>query len=171
MRSSAEGDYVEYLTARLGRLHRAAYLLCGDADRADDVVQVTAVALYKHWEAARKAVNIDAFVHRILVRSHLHERRLRWSRVPLAATVPDRIAAADHDIAEGAELRDALAALPAGQRAVLVLRFFCDIWIADTAVALRCFEGTVKSQAALGLPTLRYLLAPAPSIDGEQKLT
>jgi RNA polymerase sigma factor (sigma-70 family) len=87
-------------------------------------------------------------VRRILVRRYLDERRLRWSRAQLHVSVPDVAvdAAADHQIAERDELLTALRALPKGQRAVLVLRFLNDLSVSETAEAMGCSEGNVKSQ-------------------------
>jgi DNA-directed RNA polymerase specialized sigma24 family protein len=90
MRSDGEAEYVDYMTVRLPVLRRAAYLLlCGDGHRADDLVQATAMALYRHWERARAADNTDAYVHRVLVRKFLAERRLRWARVRLMSEPPE----------------------------------------------------------------------------------
>ena len=68
MRTADEEQYVEYVTARLPGLRRTAYLLCGDAHRADDVVQATITKLFLHWRRAREAENLDGYVHAILVR-------------------------------------------------------------------------------------------------------
>lgn len=162
MRPDQEREYIEYVTGRLPRLHRTAYLLCGDAHRADDIVQATLTALYTHWKRVTAAENIDGYVHSILVRRYLDERRLRWSRVSLgevpahAATVDP----ADHGLAERDALMTALRALPKGQRAVVVLRYFDDLTVEATAAALRCSTGNVKSQCARGLAALRAALGP-----------
>jgi RNA polymerase sigma-70 factor (sigma-E family) len=164
MRSESEREYVEYVSARLPRLHRTAYLLCGDADRADDVVQATITSLYLHWRRASAADNLDGYVHRILVRRYLDERRRPWSGVVLTADAPDRAASADHSVEDRDTVTAALRRLPKGQRAVLVLRYFCDLTIEDTAAALGCSAGNVKSQSARGLAALRQILgAPLPT--------
>src|SRR5258708_678970 len=75
MDSDIDRDYVEYVSTRLPVLHRAAYLLCGDGHHADDIVQSTLLALYRHWRRARAADNTDAYVQRMLVRKFLDERR------------------------------------------------------------------------------------------------
>jgi RNA polymerase sigma-70 factor (sigma-E family) len=158
MRPELEREYVEYVSGRLPRLHRTAYLLCGDAHRAEDIVQATLTALYAHWKRAARADNIDGYVHRILVRRYLDERRLRWSRVQLG-DLPDRPAA---EPASGLEDRDelltALRALPKGQRAVIVLRYLSDLSVEQTAEALGRSAGNVKSQCSRGLATLRELM-------------
>jgi DNA-directed RNA polymerase specialized sigma24 family protein len=80
-------------------------------------------------------------------------------RVSLTGTVTDAPAAAvDHDA--GLDLRAAVAALPARQRATLVLRFYCDLNVDQCAEILGCSPGTVKSQTARALDTVRRALGP-----------
>ena len=163
MRPELQREYVEYVRGRLPRLHRAAYLLCGDPHRADDIVQATLTALYVNWKRAAAADNLDGYVHRILVRRYLDDRRLRWSKVRLTDLLPEdgTAAPADHRVADRDELVTALRALPKGQRAVLVLRFLVDLSVEDTAQALDCSAGNVKSQSARGLTALRGHLSGA----------
>jgi RNA polymerase sigma factor (sigma-70 family) len=103
----------------------------------------------------------DAYARAIVVREFLSERRTGWARlVSLGAALPDRPSAvADHDAA--LDVRSALATLPPGQRATLVLRFYCDLNVDQAAHALGCSAGTVKSQTAKGLDALRRALEPA----------
>jgi RNA polymerase sigma-70 factor (sigma-E family) len=158
MRQDDERECVDYLTASLPRLHRTAYLLCGDGDHADDIVQSTAVALYQHWRRVRAADNVDAYVHRMLVRKYLDTKRLAWSRVLLTDRAPERPAPGGSTVEDRDELDAALARLPPGQRAVLVLRYYADLSVEDTAAALGCSSGNVKSQASRGLAALRELV-------------
>ncbi|MFG1603725.1 SigE family RNA polymerase sigma factor [Actinoplanes sp. NPDC049265] len=160
MRAELERQYEEFVRGRLARLHRTAYLLCGDGHRADDIVQATLTALYVNWKKAASADNIDGFTHRILVRRYLDERRLRWSRVRLG-DVPDRTAGgagAEQRMGDRDELMAALRKLPKGQRAVIVLRYFDDLSVEATAEALNCSVGNVKSQCSRGLAALREAL-------------
>ena len=158
MRPELEREYVEYVSGRIPSLHRTAYMLCGDAHRADDIVQATLAALYVGWKRAVGADNIDGYVHRILVRRYVDERRLRWSRVRLGEAQPDMVAAADHGIDERDELVTALRSLPKGQRVVVVLRFLNDLSVEATAETLGCSVGNVKSQCSRGLAALRAAL-------------
>ena len=80
MSQSAEDEYVRFLSSRLPRLHRAAYLLCGDRHRAEDIVQATALNLFLKWRQASAADNVDGYLHRMLVREFLGQRRVRWAR-------------------------------------------------------------------------------------------
>jgi RNA polymerase sigma-70 factor (sigma-E family) len=156
---SADDEYVRFLSSRLPRLHRAAYLLCGDRHRAEDIVQATALNLFLKWRHASAADNMDGYLHRMLVREFLGQRRVRWARVLLTDRLPDRPVVPPESVENRDAVLTGLAKLPAGQRAVLVLRFFSDLSVAETAAALNCSEGNVKSQAARGLATLRKLMS------------
>src|SRR5450432_759527 len=141
-------------------LRRVAYLLSQDWDRADDLVQATITQLYVHWARARAADHIDAYARTILVREFLSERRSAWARrVNLDGRVPETPSRAiDHEAL--LDLRAALAAVPSRQRATLVLRFSCDLNVEQAARILGCSAGTVKSQTAKGLESLRRTLGP-----------
>ena len=170
MRSDQEKEYTAYVSGRLHHLHRTAYLLCGDTHRADDIVQATLTALYVQWKRVTAADNVDGYVHKILIRRYLDERRLRWARVRLGET-PAHVAsveAAERGIVERDELITALRALPKGQRAVVVLRYFGDLSVEATAEALKCSVGNVKSQCARGLATLRAALPPQGQVSTGQ---
>jgi RNA polymerase sigma-70 factor (sigma-E family) len=158
MRAEAERDYIEYMRARLHHLHRTAYLLCGDAHFAEDLVQSTALALYRKWHRVQAADNIDAYVRRVLVNEFLGERRRPWSRVVLVDRTPEQAAPESLSGEERQGLRAALTQLPPRRRAVLVLRYLCDLSVEETAGVLGCSTGTVKSQAARGLATMRKWL-------------
>ena len=160
MSRSRDAEYTEYVAARLSSLRRLAAVLCDDWQRADDLVQATLIKLYVHWGRVRAADHADAYARAVLVREFVHERRSNWvKRVSLSGTVTDAPAAAvDHDA--GLDLRAAVAALPARQRATLVLRFYCDLNVDQCAEILGCSPGTVKSQTARALDTVRRALGP-----------
>jgi RNA polymerase sigma-70 factor (sigma-E family) len=155
-------EYVEYVSARLARWHRAAYLLCGDEHRADDLVQTTVTKLYVHWERARSAENLDGYVHRMLVRSYIDERRMAWSKVWLMSSTPDQGDPGDTGVEDRDMVVRALAELPKGQRTVLVMRFLCDMPVESVAAAMRCSTGNVKAQTSRGLAFLRERLGAVP---------
>lgn len=150
--------YREYVGGRLDQLRRTAYLLCGDWHTADDLVSTALVKLFKHWSRVSAMDNIDAYARRVLLRAWLDERRRPWRRERSHAEMPEPTARAGHDVADRLAILALLAELPARRRAVLVLRFFCDLSVEDTAEALGCTAGTVKSQTARGLDALRTRL-------------
>ena len=158
MSAEEDGEYAEYVSAALDRLRRTAFLLCGDAHRADDIVQAALVDAYLRWGKIRAVGNIDGYVHRILVRRYLDETRRGWARVLLTWRAPDAAAPAGPSVEDAHAVQAALMRMPHGQRSVLVLRFICDMSVQDTAEALRCSAGNVKSQTSRGLDALRDLL-------------
>jgi len=154
-----EAEYVDYVTAKVSWLRRTAFLLCQDWYAADDITQVAITRLYVNWSRARAAGNLDAYVRTILVRVFLAERRSRWSRITLGLFDHDQPDEPAHP-AEGTEVdvRAAIAALSAGQRATVVLRFLCDLSVEQTAATLGVTTGAVKSQTARALEALRRSL-------------
>ena len=79
-RSAREAEFTEHVAARRAHLRRAAYLLCGDAHRAEDLVQATLVKLYVAWPSVPRDGNVEGFVRRILVNAHIDETRRPWRR-------------------------------------------------------------------------------------------
>jgi RNA polymerase sigma-70 factor (sigma-E family) len=159
MRTADEKRFTDFAVAQAVPLRRQAYLLCGDWHTADDLVQTTLIKLYKAWPR----VNSDAvpmnYARRTLVRSWLDERRRPWRKRENSGTglpdVPAPGAEQTDRVADREQLFRALSVLAPRQRAVLVLRYFAGMSIAEVAEALDCSEGTVKSQAARALATLR----------------
>jgi RNA polymerase sigma-70 factor (sigma-E family) len=154
------------MSARMPSLRRLALLLCQDWHRADDLVQATLIKLYVHWAKAAGADNTDAYVRGMLVREFLSERHTGWARrVRLTNQLPEPASPhQDHDAS--LDLQTAVAALPPRQRAVLVLRFYCDLNVEQSAQVLGCTAGTVKSQTAKALERLRRALDREPEADG-----
>lgn len=141
-----------------------AYLLCQDASRADDLVQAAMTRLYVHWGRVSAAQNVNGYARTVLVRTFLADQGSAWMRrVTVAAEPPDEhVAVVDMDMR--LDLRVALTALAPRQRAAVVLRFYCDLSIDETAGLLGCSPGTVKSQTARGLEALRRVIAPAAKV-------
>lgn len=138
-------------------LRRTAYLLCGDWHQADDLAQTALVKLYVAWKRVRNDSSPEAYVRRILTRCFLDERRRPWRRESPVEVLPDRpgTVSASEDLLD---VRSALEQLPPRQRATIVLRFWTDASVNETAEILGCSEGTVKSQTARAIGTLRDLL-------------
>jgi RNA polymerase sigma-70 factor (sigma-E family) len=161
MRADADEEFTAYTAASAARLRRTAYLLCGDWQRAEDELQAALIKLYLSWNRVRARAALDAFVRKTLVRGLIDEHRRPWRRERVQAVLPDRAAPESLPVEDRLAIRDALALVPPRQRAVLVLRFYEDCDVAETARLIGCSEGTVKSQTARGLARLRELLAAA----------
>jgi RNA polymerase sigma-70 factor (sigma-E family) len=160
MADGSDTEYVAYVGGRIPVLRRVAYLLCGDEHEADDLVQETVTKLYARWPRIAGVENVDGYVHTMLVRAFLDEKRRGWWKVWLFGADPEPPTPVDGPSEDSTMLRAALAQVPPRQQAVLVLRFLCDRPVAEVASLLGCSEGTVKSQTSHGLNTLRKVLGP-----------
>lgn len=162
-------EFRAYFEARVAVMRRTAYLLCGDWHRAEDLAQTALAKLYVAWPRIHRNGMVDAYARKIVVRAAIDDSR-RWFRRSETAMrdVPDIVASAMPGVDDMIDVRRALASLPPGQRAAVVLRYWEDLPVAETALALGCSEGTVKSQAAKGLAALRGLLAAGRTALREQ---
>lgn len=158
----AERDFRAWASARREPLRRSAFLMCGDWFLADDLVQDALARLFSVWTRVGQRGNPDAYARRVVVNLLIDERRRPWRRREINHDVLPEPGSARRTTS-GANLRsDVLAALrkvPIRQRSVLVLRFFEDQSVEDTAAVLGCSSGTVKSQTSKGLANLRAALA------------
>ncbi|MFI9099334.1 SigE family RNA polymerase sigma factor [Streptomyces fildesensis] len=143
-----------FIAGRRFALFRSAYLLCGDRDEADDLVQTTLVKVILGWRRLERLDNVEAYARKTLVNTFIASRRRFWHRELPHAELPDRIGP-ETDTDTGLAVRAALARLTPKQRAVLVLRYWEDLSVEATADALGMRENTVKSHAARGMAALR----------------
>lgn len=155
VRADWEDQFVEYFCARAQPLRRLAYSLCGDWHTAEDLVQLAFVRLYRRWPSVRNE-SVDAYVRQIVVNAFLTHRRSR-RRESLMAEPPER-AAGGADPADSLAVRRALAELAPRQRAAVVLRYLEDLPVAEVAALLGITEGTVKSQTARAIQSMRGAL-------------
>ncbi len=167
--SDRDRAFTEYFVARSGAMRGTAFLLCGDWHRAEDLVQTTFSKLFVHWNRVARHEALDPYVRKVLIRAFIDDgRRSRWWREQPQDPPADR-AAAPVPTDDRLVLMEALARVPPRQRAVLVLRYWEDMSVEDTATLLNCSAGNVKSQAARGLDTLRALMSsPVTAHRGEK---
>ncbi|BCJ32481.1 SigE family RNA polymerase sigma factor [Actinocatenispora sera] len=159
MRADREREYVAYVEASMVRLRRTAYHLSGNWHAAEDLVQETLAKLYQHWNRVRGVESIDGYVRKMLYRTFLAQTRRAWyRRIFLTTEPPDGPAPGARDPDDRLDLTAALARLPAGQRAVVTLRYLERLDVNETARVLGRSPGTVKSQTANALANLRTLL-------------
>lgn len=154
----AVGDFTEYFSARRSWLRNVAFMLCQDWHRADDLLQSAAIRLYANWHRIGRIDNVDAYARRILVNVFLAEQRSPWWKRVIPHWENKDGAVEAPDPAAVLDLRTALATLPARQRAAVILRYYDELSVQETAQVLQCSAGTVKSQTARGLATLRRTL-------------
>jgi RNA polymerase sigma-70 factor (sigma-E family) len=166
MESGDDESFAVFVMARRRALLKVAWLLTGEWHLAEDLLQTALAKTYVAWHRVDEP---DAYVSRVLATTYATWWRRRWRGERPTAELPDR---PDRDVYPDADLRhqlvDALRRLPRKQRAVVVLRFFEDLTEPETAAALGCSVGTVKSHMARAMVRLRGSavladLAPASS--------
>jgi RNA polymerase sigma-70 factor (sigma-E family) len=153
-----DDEFRRFVAARYESLRALAYLTCGDWQAGEDAVTSSLAKLYTRWATVSSP---ERYAARMVVRAAIDEARRPWRREVSASEAFPEVGGPDRSdsLAEGMHVRSALRQVPAGQRAVLVLRFYADLSVEDVAEALGRSVGTVKSQTARGLATLRRLLA------------
>lgn len=148
-----DDEFSEFFTGRFDWVRRTAYALCGDWSEAEELAQNAFVRAYAKWPSVRRE-SADGYVRTIVTRLFLDSRRRARGREHPVADLPERGVSGGFDDPDS-RLNAALQQVPPRQRAALVLRFVHDLSIEQTARELGCSEGTVKSQTARGLATLR----------------
>ncbi|MGW0415506.1 SigE family RNA polymerase sigma factor [Streptomyces collinus] len=169
-KSARDEEFQSFMTGRWPRLMRTAFLLTGERHAAEDLVQSTLERVYVAWRRVGSADDPEAYVRRVMINAHArrHRRRLKEFLAPKddaglvrdVADAGDRMAQADDRDA----LLEALAQLPARQREAVVLRYWEDLTETQTAEAMGCSVGTVKSNAAKGIAKLRALPGLAETV-------
>ena len=158
MTAGPHADFTEFAESAVPGLRRLAFMLCHDWHSADDLVQATITRLFVCWSKAATAANLEAYVRTMLLREFLHERRTSWARRVDLTAEPPASAQTTPDAEAAIDMAAAIRALPRSQRAVLVLRFHCDLSVEQSATLLGCSQGNVKSQTARALAALRRSL-------------
>jgi len=160
MSTGSDEEFDGFMRGRWPAMVRLAYALTGDAGHAEDVAQAAFARAYASWGRVRRAGDPDAYVRRIVINEHRSRFRKRRVAEELRGDLADtlgsqQLGGQQQGPEEQHALLDALRSLGPRQRAVLVLRYWLDLSEAETAAALNCSVGTVKSQASRALATLR----------------
>lgn len=155
----ADRDFDAFVLAHGGSLARSAYLLTGDRQRAEDLVQTALAKVSLRWDRVVAGGPPAAYVRAVIVRTAIGWHRRRWTGEVADGRVPELVTGDETATVDARDrLRRALLVLPARQRAAVVLRFYEDRSEADVAALMGCSVGTVKSQTAKGLARLRAVL-------------
>ena len=161
--SRADPDFDAFVRDNLDGLLRTAYLIAWDAKEAEDLVQDCLLKVARRWGRIADMEQPLAYTRRVLIHLALRESGRRTRR---RAELDVNAADLGADVAEFAgietreELLAAVAQLPPRQRTVIVLRYFLDLTETETAKALGCSTGTVKSNASKALAHLREAFIP-----------
>lgn len=155
--SADDASFDAFVGGRSAALLRSAYLLTGDAGRAEDLLQTALAKVWPRWRQVNRGGHGEAYVRRVLYTTYVSWWHRRWNDETPVAEPPDQPDSLDAyaEADRRAALLDMLAELPRRQRAIVVLRYFEDLTEAETARLLGCSIGTVKSQNARALARLR----------------
>lgn len=159
-RDAVDDDYADFVRARQQALLGFAHLLCGNLHDAQDLVQAALAKAYLKWKRLREDdYNVEAYVRKIIVNENASVWRRAWKRRERSTDeLPERVHQPSPMAVEDATW-DLVLGLPPRQRAVIALRFYEDLSVAETAAILHCSEGTVKSQTSRALDKLKLSLA------------
>jgi RNA polymerase sigma-70 factor (sigma-E family) len=153
---SSEEQFDGFVQRVSPRLLRAAWLLVGDWPSAEDLVQTAFERTWPKWTNLPDDEQRLAYLHRVLTNTFLRGRRRRWTGEIAVGELPHGPGVDETDgLVLRAGVLDAVRRLPPRQRAVIALRYLADLSEAQTAAAMRCTVGTVKSASARALATLR----------------
>jgi RNA polymerase sigma-70 factor (sigma-E family) len=154
--SGKHGDFEEFALARTPALYRAAWLLCGEHHRSEDLVQETLAKVFVRWHSRLRGPidNPAGYTHTTLVRTFISAQRRKSNHERPTGHLPER-AFDESGTDVRLTLRDALAELEPLDRAVLVLRYLDDRSVVETAEALGVSPGAVRNRAMRALERLR----------------
>ena len=163
MASNDWATFAEFVAARSAALHRAAYLMVGDVGLAQDLVQEALIRTYVAWSRLRDPANAEAYTRRAITTIAIDwSRRKSRSAERPSSRPPDTHAPGHADrVDEHTWLWQCLRQLPVRQRVAIVLRYYEDLTEAQTAEAMGCRVGTVKSTVSAGMTRLRGLVGPS----------
>jgi RNA polymerase sigma-70 factor (ECF subfamily) len=153
----------EFVAARSAALLRLAFLLSGDPHLAEDLLQTALTRTYVAWRRSDRIDSLEAYVRRAMLNIATSWWRRRWRGERPTQTLPEQPISDETDrLADRDAMWQALHALPARQRAVIVLRYYEDLTESDVAAELGLSVGTVKSYTARALATLRLRFGDDP---------
>ncbi|MDZ5622938.1 SigE family RNA polymerase sigma factor [Nocardioides sp. HM23] len=160
-RPPTDEEFAELVHACWASLYRTAYLMLGDAAEAEDLVQTALAKTYANWRKVRSVEAAPGYARTTLVNTAASWfRKKGWRNERPTEVLPEtaHTSRLETDLSDRRTVIDALGTLPPRQRAVVVLRYYEDLSVAQVAHALAITEGTVKSQTSEALSKLRALL-------------
>ncbi|MFC4786849.1 SigE family RNA polymerase sigma factor [Nocardioides sp. MAHUQ-72] len=159
-RPLTDDEFTEFVHATWPGLYRTAYLMLGEHQLAEDLVQTSLAKTYASWRKVQDLAAAPAYARVVLANTAASWfRRRSWRNEHPTELLPEQ--ELHHDPSSRPAVVGALRMLPPRQRAVVVLRYYDDLSVREVATALGVSEGTVKSQTSDALARLRGLLGDA----------
>ena len=157
---TTDEDFVDFVGTRWASLYRLAFLLAASPSGAEDLLQTTLEKAYVRWGRIGRMEFPEAYVRRMLANTLVSSKRRAWLGEQPVHDLPESPGeSAEISVIDRSLLWPLVCALPARQRAVIVLRYYEDLSEAEIAGALGCAPGTVKSQSSAAIKALRRALA------------
>jgi RNA polymerase sigma-70 factor (sigma-E family) len=170
MNASADTEFTEFMQGQWTQLVRLGYGLTGDKQLAEDLAQTALARAYASWWRVRRTGSPDAYVRRIMINANISRFRKRRVDERLTGEPPEPGTTVTDGLSdERPALMAALMALPYGQRAAVVLRYWMDMSETEAAAVLGCSVGNVKSQASRALAKLRLSEGLAKGMSNEHR--
>lgn len=165
-------EFCDFVASRSSALFRVAYLMVGDYQLAQDLLQESLAKTYVAWPRLHEVANAEAYTRKVIATTAISWRRRHSFHERPVEHLPEP---AEADPVTEQVTHDALWAflleLPPRQRAAIVLRHYVDLSEAQTAETMGCSVGTVKSSVSTGLKRLRTRigrdLEPLPPSDDQ----
>ena len=162
-REAATDEIEDFCRDRYPKLVGALSLYCGQADVAEELAQETLVRVVRDWRKVKRLDSPEAWVHRVGVNLANSFFRRRAAEARATKRLADGYnQAIPPTRAEDVAIRQAVAALPRRQKTALILRYYAGCSVRETAEAMGCPEGTVKTLTHKAIANLRGL----PQIQG-----
>jgi RNA polymerase sigma-70 factor (sigma-E family) len=158
MKDADRAEFEQFVDGHGRELRRTAFLMCGDWQRAEDATQDALVKLYGAWSRLERSGGLRSYAHRAVTTAVLDQGRRPWRREVSTGNLPDSGSDPTERVDRRLAVVGALQDLPHRRRQCLVLRYFADLSVEDTALHLGITTGTVKSQTARALEQVRDAL-------------
>jgi RNA polymerase sigma-70 factor (sigma-E family) len=164
-------EFVPFVEARRESLRRTAWVLTGDEQLADDLVQTALLKVWPRWARIVEHGDPEAYVRKTIYTTYLSWWQRRWRGERPTERLPERLPEVEDrsSVEMSPTLLIVLATLPPRQRAVIACRYLDDLSEKQTAEVLSCSVGTVKSQASRALQRLRELVTLADLVEMEDR--
>jgi RNA polymerase sigma-70 factor (sigma-E family) len=167
--ATADAEFTEFMLGCWPRLVRLGCALTGDRGLGEDLAQTALAKAYASWPRVARAGDPDAYVRKIVVNACRDGFRRRRVAEVLTGSLPDVMTGDMASLDQRPALFAALMKLPAGQRAIVVLRYWLDLTETETAAAVGCSVGNVKSQASRALAKLRMSVELTDEVNNDHR--
>jgi RNA polymerase sigma factor (sigma-70 family) len=153
----ADTDFSEFVRREHARLVGGLSLYCGDGDLAEEIAVEALLRARERWWAVRGMRAPHAWLYRVgvnLINSHFRRRRAE-RRAVRRLSARSRPVQEERPVAEAVTVRRAVAGLSPRLRDVVILRYFHDLSVRETAEVLDITAGSVKTYTHRAVHALR----------------